>query len=291
MVPRTTVRGTVFLMVSRDELNALRAEARKRHRDATRKVSRLNRNGVQLSGTKYDPRRDLERLKSYNAAQARAYINQLDKFVARETQFVQYANGEIDKASAWQTYKKLENAYNRRVNKAYDNVEDLPLPSAYDDKGKLVRPENTVGRRMKTKVADRRTSRGAAVNAVYDPPKRRATAVKNRKALKTLTDDMRKRVSGDLDLKAFETGQLVFGKMNNVIRDKDLDAMIKALSPKQFAILWKYTSFADDTTLNYIQAQKLLKTDEDNAMDDDVFASHLRTAKDAAAWAAKLKVD
>ena len=93
-------------MASREELQALRDLARKRHRAVTQKVSRIKaKEDVVLSGTKLDPRKDPTSFKRMNSIQLKAHIARMDTFVSRD---VSYVKGAAKTApltgTLWQTY-------------------------------------------------------------------------------------------------------------------------------------------------------------------------------------------
>lgn len=278
-------------MVSKNDLAELRKVARDRHIAATKKVSRLNRQqNLNISGTKLDPRRDLAALKRYNSTQLKSYIAKLDTFNSRETQYVGDSEGRPMNIDLWREYKGLETRYRNRVNREYKKVETTYLPSAYDKDGRLINKKATIGNRMKTVTPDKRSSRQAPINAVYDPPKRIPRGFRNERALKKMIDDMRKRVMTDFEAQQVEQGKQNFSKMSMVIKDKALDTLISKLTPQQFGVLWKYTTFATDSGLKYLEAQKLLQQGKESNEDNEAFQASLESAKGLALWASKLKL-
>ena len=83
---------------------ALRAEVRKARARATRKVARFRRNGVKVEGSKFDVRREAGAESRYNARQLQAYLDQLNGFTNRNTQ---YYRGQGGAPISGKTVKKL----------------------------------------------------------------------------------------------------------------------------------------------------------------------------------------
>src|SRR4051812_16186860 len=111
------------------ELDDLRREARRRHKAATDKISRLRKKGVDLGGSKEDQRRDLGLVKRYNTRQLRDYIGSLNNFTSRDNQYHSSANGII-KADRFKVYKDLEGKYNADGLAHFDHVADVFVPEA-----------------------------------------------------------------------------------------------------------------------------------------------------------------
>lgn len=265
-------------MVSKHELEQLRAEAAKRQRDVTRKISRLkHQGGAPISGTGLDPRREPAKLKTYNSRQLAAYVRKLDSFMDRGTQYVGLGSGDVIPKRDWEKYKKLERQYNNRVNKNFESIKDKKLPNG-----------RTIEEFMKLSTPDRRSARGVAVNAPYDPPVRVPQGVKNKKQLNKLIADMRKRVRTTHEEKQIKIAQSVFHQMSNKFSNAELDQKVSKLTPGQFRALWNYSTFAMDISFSYEQAKKMLTSDEDSL--DDEFDKRLESANELAEWASKLKL-
>lgn len=264
-------------------LQHLRDEAARLTRNATRKVARTRRaNGADIAGTRYDPRRNLDKIQNYNTNQLNAYLREVGNFLDRKTQYYALGDETIITNKEWQRYARPEQTYRRRAKTQFDKVKNVKLPTG-----------RTIEERFETVTPDRRRNRSARVNSVYDPPKRRPQDIANRKALQKLAKDMQKRVATDLETKQAALGQTIFHKMSNVVRDKKLDSMIGSLSPAQFRALWLYTSFADEVAQNYLVMKKMMQGDDDQkieAGDNDEYDQQLERASELADWAKKLKL-
>jgi hypothetical protein len=245
-------------MVSRNnELDALRALARKRHRDVSAKISRNERvKDVRIGGSKYDPRRDIAKLERYNAKQTKAYLQQLDQFMNRKTQFVPDAHRRPMPQSDWNAYKRLERQRAKQINAEFQKVKDVFLPSS----------NMTVEERMEMRTPKHKQAGNPAVNAPFRPVDRKSTSIQGEKELKRLTKSKEKEVVPGQDDKRYQKDMEAFGKLAKDINMPALGA-VKNLTPRQFKILWNFTPFADQLSHFYLIAQDLL-SDKQRAYDN-----------------------
>jgi len=268
-------------MASREELNQLRAEARRRHRAATRKVSRLKtERGVNLSGSKNDPRRDLGRIKTYNARQLRAYINDLNKFTSRSNQFVADAHGRPVPGSLWQQYKNLERQYNQRVESAFRRVADMPYPGG----------DWTIGERLASLQPRHPQVLSPAVNSLYNPPRRRPSNVVSERALRRLIGDMKERLKPGYFDKLIKNARDEYSQMSALLHQPDLDKAVANLTDEQFQVLWNYTSFATAESMKYEIAKDLL-ADKQKPWQTEYREQAIENAWELVQWASTLDLD
>lgn len=264
-----------------NELAELRKLARARHRAATRKVSRLRTtHDVELSGTKYDPRRDLGKIKRYTAAQLRTYIGQLNEFTARKTQYVGDAQRRPIKGTMWEQYKALEAKYNERVNTDFANMyADVFLPMS----------GQTLGERMAATVPTHRQMGSPAVNSPYNPPARKPRNVGSEKALKRLMQNLRDRVKPEYRKRLVDEGRQQYGQMLDVIDQEDLRQAVNSLNDEQFFMLWNYTPFAGAISLNYEIAMKALSSKE-QPFHSKQFEDQIGDARALVNWAKSVRL-
>lgn len=241
-------------MASRDELNRLRAEAAKRHRAATNKISRLKQNrNVEISGSKADPRREKANIKRYTASQLRTYIKELNSFIDRKVQFVPDAHRRPVAGSLWDQYKALETRYNARVERELDKYRDIKIPKS----------NMTVGQRLAMMTPDHpRMGGSVAVHSPYEPINRKPTAAASAKAVRRLIRDMKNRLKPDYFDRNAESGRDVANKMLALFHRPDLNDKLNALTNKQFSFLWNLTGFATALSLGYEGALSQLSDDE-----------------------------
>jgi hypothetical protein len=240
-------------MADRWELEQLRALARKRHKAATRKISRLNHaKDVEISGSKFDPRRDLAGLKRYNKAQIMKYIQRLDSFLERGNQFVGDAQKRPIPAKEWQQYKQTERRYNAGVTDLYSDIKNVRLPDG-----------RTIDERQRTIKADHPLAGNPSVKVPHSPVVREPWNIASPDKLKGLIKDLKYKMTPAYDKKQLAQDREELKKIMAVIKDPELEATINSLSAKQFNVLWNYTTFATAASLMYeiIQAQ-LTKHDQ-----------------------------
>lgn len=115
-------------MAGRSELDELRAEARRLRANATAKAGRLRRQGVVVQGSGFDPRRAPGVEKSYNRAQLRSYVNQMNAFNARSTKFVAGAEGRPVAFATANRLKSLARISNVKAMNRLNAVKDVRMP-------------------------------------------------------------------------------------------------------------------------------------------------------------------
>ena len=256
-------------MASRDELNAKRELARKRHRAATRKISRLRAKGVDVSGSSLDPRQDLGKIKKLNSKQLDAHIARLDKFVSRETSFVSGANKTPLTGSLWQQHQRLVAAVNKKNAKPYGNVKDIFLPSLgmTVDQFQGTKPTHPV-------------SGNPASRAPHLPIQRSSKGIPNDKQLKKLIKDLQAKLQPDYGDKIIRRERKTLGAflktIDKVSAVKDISKDFRGLSDAQFAFMWNYTNFAAISSFDYEIAKSKLHDPKSLAQFDAAFDTQIR---------------
>lgn len=245
------------------ELDDLRKLARTRHRAANNKVSRLkNDKGVIIAGSDYDPRRNLTAIKRYNKTQLNAYINQLNAFTGRKTQFVSGVEGQPLSAAKWSEYKAAENAYNQIAGKYMKSIGDIVIPGS----------GLTVAQR---EAAMRNTMFGvdkSASNRRFSPRDRNPSNVNGDKALDTLIKEMRVKSTRKYSRQETARGRYEAQKMLDALGDARLSASLRNTDDDAFNLLWHHTSFANDLSEDYaMHGLQLTGTKDDlfDAIGDD----------------------
>jgi len=254
-----------------DELDALRAEVKRRHKAATAKVSRLRTRGVELGGTGYDVRRDLTKVKRYNATQLRAYANRLESFVSRANAYVPGDSGVPLPAAKWREYKSLEKKYNQIGNREFDKVANTFLPQPG------------------VRVKDRRkmlaqTALGEAVNQPYQEINRRSRNITGESALDQLTEQMRKKTSREYLPEEIAKSREQFMDMLKKIGNTEYSEAAENLSDDQFDILWNYTSFANEVSSDY-EIMKLKARGTQERAHEKIHEDNAHTINELLQWA------
>jgi hypothetical protein len=255
-------------MASREEIQRLRELARKRHRAATQKVSRLRAKGVEIKGTHLDPRRSAGDIQKMRSRDLHAYINRLDKFSSRETSFVGGARNAPLHGDLWKTYQTLQNAVNQQKARPYETIKD-----------KFIRSLGmTVNEFQGTKPSHPITGNPAS-RAPHLPVNRSAKGVPNEKQLKKLIRNMEKQLNANYPDRVLNRDRRTADKMLAVINDKGIRREVKKLSQQEFNLLWNYTDFANIASFDYQIAQTRMQDPKAVAAYDAAFDTQIREMK------------
>lgn len=256
------------------ELNRLRAEARARHKAATRKASRLRAQGIEVTGSAIDPRRSPKSIGRYNAAQLQVYIKSLNQFVSRSNQYVP-AEGKVPMArTQWQEYKRLEALMQAKARVKMGELGKHKLPGSM----------TTVDERINAMSPNFPSYTDFSGTTPQRVPNLSSKAVHSPQALDKLIRSMRKKLKPGYYPSLVKRGRTSARKMLIDIGEIELVGALEKLSDKQFEILWTYSPFAASLNINY-QYAKALMSKGAQAMDDSVLTNELDNAKDLAAWA------
>lgn len=257
-------------MASREQLNALRQQAVKRHKAATRKVSRLKASGVSISGTGHDPRVDLAKVKTMNTREATRYLQRLDAFVSRETQFVAGARGKVLSGNLWKRKEQLENQLNKEKAQHLAQIADINIPGA----------GMTVAERVAAMIPKHPTMGMPAAYQPHLPVKSGQQSFTSDKALKEAIKDLEGKVGGKYFDKTFKSQYTAAKKMVKDIANKDLSKKFKTLTPEEFSFIWNYTNFAEVTALDYTTRKSMLHDRRERAWYDQTIDTNMSQAMD-----------
>ena len=260
------------------DINELRDEVARRQQAANRKVQRLNRKGVSLSGTTFDVRREPSNIGRYTRKQLSTYLNQLNSFVDRRNAFVSGVEGVPIRKASWDAYKRTERAYLKRVEQHYSGVKDTFIPAA----GKTVQGFDKTMRRTRT------PGMGGVPRPLEALPELQPFEVMDEKKLARL----QRRLEGKLD-KGFLPKELKKQRrqMNRAVAefgDPELVKLAKGLSDTQLDTLWNYTDAPRDLFAGYhfMQLLSANKADEAQASIHEDSAAETRQWLE---WAATLE--
>lgn len=254
------------------QLDLLRAEVRRAHRNATNKVSRLRGQGVEVGGTNVDPRRNLKNVNRYTERQLRTYLRELDSFRDRGTSFRAGARGSTISGAKWREYQALERQYNKIAERSQEAVSQI----------RLTTHGMTIGERD---AMLRNTSPAAkGQRRPLDPIRRNVRGIESDRALDKLIGDMRKRLSPSYEKTQVNRQRRIARQMTQDTGTARFRKGINRLSNKQFNILWNYTNFANLLSQWYETRQSDEDTPEWVASTRDDAGG---TISDLLAWAAK----
>lgn len=248
---------------------AARAAAAKKHKAAIAKVSRLKKQGVDIAGTEFDPRKSWDVVKRYNTKQLNAYMERLDQFNLRTRKFTALADRQPITQHVWNQFKKSEDRVNEIRNKILE---------AY---GNLTPPDST------TTVAERMAKHSEAnPSSIFAPRDAQRQNITSAESLRKLQEFNERNADPDYQAKRLTAARTSAGKMLDEYGDDDLSSLVGTLSDEQFDVLWNHTNFRDNLIHGY--ATKLGK--EGGRAKNQIVEDELDRARDLADWASSLQV-
>ena len=263
-------------MATNPEIENLRAEARRRHAAATRKISRIRKTtGAIIANSGADPRRNLKTVAKYNRKQLTAYIDALNQFNNRSNQYVSAGNRSPIPLSSWQEYKRLETALREKASRQLSKYGDKRLPGP----GTL-----TVAERMEILVPKSKgmRSHGAAnpreiVNLTPD-------SIESAAGLDKLIKTLKKKVTDKGTREELKRARINAIDMVKTLPSGDFVERVSNLSNDQFEQLWYYSPFADQVKLSYEIAMAMLSNKE-KAFMPSIMQSSMQSMDDLLKWA------
>jgi len=269
---------------NRSQLDEKREQALYLTRRANHKISRLRtKRDVEVAGSMYDPRKPARNIKRYTEKQLDAYIARNTQFLDRGTQFVGDAHKRPIPAGEFRELHVAELARRKHAQDIYDRHKNIRLPGRDGKPG-----TETIGERRDKMRADRKMAGNPSVNDPYDTPVREPKNIANRKALKKLTREAKKKAQSGWDDKELKRQIGEFSKMVSRIGDADLAASVKALTPGQFRTLWNDTNFATAVSSQYEIVRTDLISEEDKPWHIQIIHDAFTDARRLVDWARKL---
>lgn len=253
--------------------------ARALHRNAGKKISRGRSKGVELGGTRFDPRKDIKRVGTLRSRDLDAYIRKLVAFNSRKTQFVGDREHRPIPKKVWVEYKQLEKKRNLVVaerNKLADNI---------------FIPESGMTAKMRHELMDPTKSQSGnpSVNVDYRMLDRKPSQIRNEKSIKILSKTLKKSLSPSNTIKKIKEGRETLHKMAQIMGAEKLQVEVDKLSNKQFWFLWNHTKFANDLTTPYEVYKQT--TRKESATENEITGNQLNKALRQVKWAQKLVLD
>lgn len=230
-------------------ISELRQAVKARERAATRKVARVERKGVSVRGSEYDPRVSGLDIASMNTRQLNSYMRKLNTFVSRRTQFVAGYKGAPLPSALVKRYQTAERARNERASAHTNGLRDVYIaPSGM-----------TVGQREDMITAANMSILRAGGNPQYRPydlVQRSMTGIPSADKLKKLTDIAERQTKKDFirqGLLKQRRNQVAFLTKSG---DEGQAKAIQKLTLKQFDILINQTNYRELNSFRYLTADK-----------------------------------
>lgn len=251
----------------------LLAEVKKLHRNAGNKVSRLRGNGIIISGTDNDIRRDPKRVSRYNRIQLAAYKRQLETFNSRQTSFIADTYGRVLDKNKFALYAEREKAVKAKEKKQYNKIKNIKIPLIGSEDATIKPRTQTIDQRNQSILPTRPGGKDRVVNSSFKTAKRKPRNFKSEKSLDVMTDAMAKRLDPEYRKNAIAEQRRILGDMLDVVNSNVLKAKLFNLTDDQFDIMWNNTGMPDDVKEIYLIMQKALEDDWDSS-DDQIAAMY-----------------
>ena len=229
------------------DIERLRAEVLARHAAASRKISRLRKQGIELAGTKYDLRREIAKVRRYNMAQLNAYLNQLLGFTSRTNQYVASAGGQPVPKKDWIRFQGIQARFNDYVAAHEERIANIEIPSHANQKGMTIRgrEESLYGKRRISRAGGDIVNRPLSFNETH------IANVNGAEALQELYKGLQKKMRpGYLNTRNKSTATSM-SKMLSAIGDYEAIEKLHFLTNHQKDILFNYTNFAAAVSQTY----------------------------------------
>lgn len=256
------------------DIDDLRREIAKARSNATAKIGRLKKKGINLEGKDSDPRRAPGVQKAYTKAQAESYLQKLKTFNNRANGYVRLSEGYVTRAEV-NELAALNRRYNLKGQRNYDRVKDTILHNG----------ETVAQRDAKLSPATNlRRANGHASRRMYSPVNNRPENIAGPEALKKLIAQRKKQLAKDFEpIETFKSRRQAMGMVRSYGDKKLIDA-VRSLTNEQFRMLWNYGPFASDASRGY-ERQKLLAQQGSDAKYDSVMSDAKEDIYNAISWA------
>lgn len=268
--------------MSNRDVKLLRERVLSRQSDVDRKVARLRRNnGVEITGTNFDPRVDRSKISRMNSSQLRSLEKSLNGFMARDNQFVGDANSKPIHISVWREFKKSEAKYNKALTENYNRFKDIhitPLKKTVEERRQHVRP-------LFPHMVN------SSVSAMYEPSDLSPEQIGKASSLGKLISRFAKKADKKNIKNELREARNQFKALMDVYDDPEISSLFNSLSDDQTHLLWNYTNFVDRLSTRYEVKMGLKKGKRNKlASDDESLTQANRGALDLLNWAKKVEI-
>lgn len=239
-----------------ENINNLRAIVRRRRSAVTAKENRIKRNtGVDIRGTKEDPRKPINAVKEMGRRELNNYLAELNRFMSRSSGFVAGNNGALIPKKDWLEYKRLEKQYNNIGNLHFESIANIFIPLS----------GMTVAERERLMEPDSKRAQGDIRHKPFSPLNRDSTNIKSKEALDKLKKSLESKVRPDYLPRQIKEARSQLKAMLKGVGNGSLIRDANALTDAQFNVLWNYTGFAGSVSRVYGSGSHRGK----NIQDDD----------------------
>lgn len=281
-------------------IKALRAQVKARQVAVSRKINRLEKqhDGLQLMGSRFDPRRETSRIDRYNTAQLQAQLARLNGFMDRRTQFVSGAHGVPMRKQEWE---RRVASLQRRANRAKRAMKNKYAGVFVDESGM------TVAQRQATMDSDRKLAGNPAVQRPWTETNYEPKNVTGESSMRILEKALRKQIGKQYEadkiaearkqaMQMLRGIKTVLPKRSNLragdedVTYPELKRALNNLTNGQFAAMFFGSTFATALSLEYELTQALL-SGKHKAFHNDLMTASAAEVVRQINWARDLELD
>ena len=245
-------------MANKREIDKLRAEVIKRQRAASNKMSRLRRQqGVEVSGSSYDPRKSRDHINRLNTSQLNALLGRINDFTSRSTQFINTGNGAVSRAD-WQKFERNLERANAVKRKRRETVGQEKIGPGTETAEK--RRHNRYG------TAPRSSADGGYTSSPFDEQTVIPEMVQGLEALKRLSKRFARDADPGHERKNMKSWRKSAFDMLEALGSYDLAGAVMAMPLRNFRKLW-YSGFAEAIAPKYMQYMRSLQRNAEGELE------------------------
>lgn len=259
-------------------LRELRAQAAKRTKAASDKMSRLRKQGVEVRGSEFDVRLPKSRVDKMNRNQLAAYMRRINAFTDRNAKFDAGANGAPLPRHLVKQYQAAERVRNLRLGEHMQQYDSLEIEGT----------GMTIGQRrelMEQKQANVLRAGGPGFSP-YLAHTREVSGFASAEALRTLIKHERRTYQNariNLALQEQKDNHINWLLEHG---EAELAATVDSMSLRQFDVLKHHTNYTQDIKFMYFGTGEV----EDESVASRLRDDNLSNARDLASWAGKLEL-
>lgn len=254
------------------DINRLRAEAKRRRAAVTAKAARIRRStGANIAGSEFDPRKPHAAVQRMNSRQLRAYINRLNAFTDRSTQFVALNGGAPAPRKAWESFASKQSA-----------IEQMELSHERDiGRYKAMGSDESVAQaRARLHPTAQGGRRGPLNSTSFEPGD-----INNLSALNKLDARLKKVMSPGYMQKQLKQGRHNVIEALKQMGELGLIEKLHSLTDYQFDVLWYGSRFAETVFLRYENEKERMEGNQKERAQDRAANEQFELARDFLDWA------
>lgn len=216
----------------------------RKQRNADKKVSRIEGNGIRIRNTSENPHRTPTEIRNMSSAELASHERRLSSFTSRSNQYLPGQDNQAIRRSSAAQYERLQAQVQARTARIESQLRGL----------KLAGSDTTIGQMLdiREKVSGRR---GNANSRILTAPDRKISQITGEDSIQALMKDLKNKQSSDYYFQKIEAGLNSIKTALNYSGQGKFVEQIEALSPLEQHLLIDYSRFEAIAALN-IQSPK-----------------------------------